>query len=75
MRPNDKLVETVQDAVVKNQVGNLEICFEYESPEEIAHIEIYKDGKNRPVGVFTYDDMTVENISKDYPQFFDYPNN
>jgi hypothetical protein len=74
MRTNDKLVEAVQNAVVKNQVGDLEICFEYESQEEIAHIEIYKDGKNRPLDVFTYDDMTVENISKGYPQFFDYPN-
>ena len=75
MRPDDKLLEAVQNAVAKNRVGDLEIFFEYESPDEIAHIEIYKDGKNRPFAVFTYNDMTVETISKDYPQFFNYPNN
>ena len=48
----------------------MEIYCTYETFDEIAHIEVYKINKGRVIDCYTNERMTVEIISKDYPQFF-----
>lgn len=68
---NDQRVEDVQNAIVTNIVGDLEICFEYENETEIAHIVVMRGGLAKtPLASYSDDDMTIDRISTDFPQFF-----
>jgi hypothetical protein len=70
MRKDDKLLETVHNAIVKDNVNGLHIYFSYETPDEVAHIEIYDTWVNKVIDSYTDYRMTIGLISKDYPQFF-----
>jgi len=70
MREQDKLIETVQKAIVTNSVNGLDIYFTYETFDEIAHIEIVETKTSIVLDSYTDDHISVEIISKDYPQFF-----
>ena len=70
MRAHDELLEIVRKAVIINSTNGLHIYFTYETPDEVAHIEIYDEWLDKVIYSYTDDRMTVELISKDYPQFF-----
>tara|TARA_R110000796_G_scaffold81691_4_gene179761 strand:- start:121 stop:345 length:225 start_codon:yes stop_codon:yes gene_type:complete len=70
MREQDELLDKVQKAIVNDRVNGLDIYCTYETFDEIAHIEVYKINKGRVIDCYTNERMTVEIISKDYPQFF-----
>ena len=70
MRKYDKLVGVVQDEVIENNINGLQIFFSYETPVEVAYIEIYDNLTGKVIDSYTDDRMTIELISKDYPQFF-----
>ena len=70
MRKYDKLVGVVQDEVIENNINGLQIFFSYETPVEVAYIEIYDNLTGKVIDSYTDDSMTIELISKDYPQFF-----
>jgi hypothetical protein len=70
MRAHDELLETVHNAIVKDNVNGLYIYLNYETQDEVAHIEIYDTWQNKFVDSYTDDRMNIELIAKDYPQFF-----
>ena len=70
MRAHDELLEIVRKAVIINGTNGLHIYFTYETPDEVAHIEIYDTWVNKVVDSYTDYRMTIGLISKDYPQFF-----
>lgn len=48
-------------------IGEFTMEFQFETPDEVAYIEVYKEGKRRPVSSYTED---FEDVKIDYPQFF-----
>ena len=70
MRKDDILLEAVHNAVVNDGINGLDIIFNYESPDEIAHIEIYDNLPGKVLDSYTGERMNIELISKDYPEFF-----
>jgi hypothetical protein len=52
-------------------VGDLTMEFEYETPDENAYIEVYKEGKKRPINSFQGAELSVPIIKKAFPQFFE----
>ena len=70
MRKLDRELQKVVNKIKRMKVGDLEINYEYETVDTVPYLEIYKDGKNRPIDVFMGDCLNVETIKQDYPQFF-----
>ena len=50
------------------KVGDLTMEFEYQSPDTETYIEVYQDGKRRPVD--SYSPNELDQVRIDYPQFF-----
>jgi len=70
MRQFDDLLWKVQQAVKIDKVGTKEIYFTYETPDEVAHIEVYDVATEKTLDSYTGFRLTVEVISEKYPQFF-----
>jgi hypothetical protein len=70
MKKDDELIEILQKQVLNYTVKDLEICFVYESQDEIGRVEIFNKVENKNVKVFIGDQINIEFISKIFPQFF-----
>ncbi len=85
MRPQDQKVEEIaratgmlttvngRDSSQDVSVGDLGMTFQFQTPDEHAHVEIYKKtgGRFKSVEVYMESELDLEIIKVDYPQFFE----
>jgi hypothetical protein len=79
MRANDLKVQTIARATgmlymkdgkeygTNVKADDLTMEFGYETPDEVAYVAVYKEGKRRPVNCYTED---FEDVEIEFPQFF-----
>lgn len=75
MRKEDNLLEKVQNKIKRDTVDNLSIYFNYESPDEVAYIEIINDTNCKTMDCFMGEQIDFKIVRNMYPQFFKTQNN
>ena len=70
MRTEDKLLKQIQNKIKRDTVGNFSIYFNYESPDEVAHIEIINNTTCKTLDCFMGEQINLETVRTMHPQFF-----
>lgn len=70
MRYQDEILEQVKNETKAETVNNKTIYFNYETPDEVAYVEIIDDNTCITLDCYMYDRINTKLIRSMYPEFF-----